>query len=95
MTEDEIREMTKGIQICWCNTLIEQLDGGGYSYWLHVDRGRIERDHAAIPAVLPWTVEELKLILNGLHAMSENFADIGSGRLADKVEIEIDRRDES
>jgi hypothetical protein len=34
---------------CVCGTPVEQLDGGGYSYWVHVDRMRTDRDHAAVP----------------------------------------------
>ncbi len=34
---------------CECGALVECLDGGGYSYWVHVKRMRIEYDHAAVP----------------------------------------------
>lgn len=95
MTEDQIREMTKDIQICWCNALVEQLDGGnGFFYWVHVDRGRVERDHAAIPAVLPWNVDELRLIANGLHTLHPELGDWDTVReLLNRVDVEIERRE--
>lgn len=46
---DEIAQRYADAKTCECGALIECLDGGGYTYWVHVKRMRVEYDHAAVP----------------------------------------------
>jgi hypothetical protein len=48
--DQEMAERYAGTRTCECGALIECLDGGGYTYWVHVKRSRIYWLHAAVPA---------------------------------------------
>lgn len=47
---NSVAERYADADTCECGAAIECLDGGGYSYWVHVKRMTVDYDHAAVPA---------------------------------------------